>query len=328
MAYGSRSKKSSQPSAGCLVWLLLLCVVLLLFLLNWGKIQDTLKKTRFTEVIKTARDSGSPKEPLSPPAEPAPRIDSGTSTQAPQQGPSAPAAKGSDILVAPVPSSPDTQGSGGSTSPSSTGPGSTSLAPAGTAGTPASPAASAKGADAKAPGAQTTADGNSGKAGSSQPGSGQTGSGQAGKVPASLPARTRSAILYFVRIDDDGSIVRQEVKRQIPGSDSPLTDSLNALLGGPTDEEMRRHLVSLIPSGTKLLSAQVRGGTVYLNFNEAFMYNHYGIEGYAGQLKQVVFTATSFPTVQEVQILIDGERHDYLGGEGVYIGRPLSRESF
>ena len=58
------------------------------------------------------------------------------------------------------------------------------------------------------------------------------------------------------------------------------------------------------------------------------MYNRFGIEGYAGQLKQVVYTATTFPTVQDVQILIEGETRDYLGGEGVFIGRPLSRNSF
>jgi len=58
------------------------------------------------------------------------------------------------------------------------------------------------------------------------------------------------------------------------------------------------------------------------------MYNHYGIEGYAGQLKQVVYTATAFPTVQDVQILIEGSKRDYLGGEGVFIGKPLSRNSF
>ncbi len=134
--------------------------------------------------------------------------------------------------------------------------------------------------------------------------------------------------MFFVRIDDDGVIVRQEVKRSIAASDSPLLDSLDALLKGPSEDEIRKKLISLVPEGTKLLSVQIRGSTAFLNFNEAFMYNHYGIEGYAGQLKQVVYTATSFPTVQDVQILVEGQKHDYLGGEGVYIGRPLSRNSF
>jgi spore germination protein GerM len=325
MAYGSRSKKSSQPSVGCLFWLLLICVVLLLFLLNWGKIQETLKKTNFTEIVKTSRSADDSKQPLVPPPEPAPKID-GDSPSAPSanQAPLAPTpvapsrapaagAKDKDIVVGP----------GASTQlPAETQPEN----PAANRAAPLAPAAQAP--SAQAPAQKTPAQGGpSAQKTSPSASKGSDGSAPAGKA-SDASASTRSAFLYFVHIDDDGTIVRQEVKRQIPGSDSPLTDSLNALLGGPSSEEMRRHLVSLIPAGTKLLSAQVRGGTVFLNFNEAFMYNHYGIEGYAGQLKQVVYTATAFSTVQDVQILIDGERHDYLGGEGVYIGKPLSRSSF
>ncbi len=143
-----------------------------------------------------------------------------------------------------------------------------------------------------------------------------------------VASKTRSASLYFVRIDGDGVITRQEVKRTVPETDSPLTDALQSLLKGPGEEELRKELITLIPQGTKLLSAQVRGSTAYLNFSESFMYNSYGIEGYAGQLKQVVWTATAFPSVQDVQILVEGQRRDFLGGEGVYIGRPLSRNSF
>ncbi len=155
----------------------------------------------------------------------------------------------------------------------------------------------------------------------------------AAKPPETRPdkpdaAKTRTASLYFVRIDGDGVIARQEVKRTIPATDSPLTDAITSLLKGPGEEELRKELITLIPQGTRLLSAQVRGTTAYLNFSEAFMYNSYGIEGYAGQLKQVVWTATSFPTVQDVQILVEGQRRDFLGGEGVYIGQPLSRNSF
>lgn len=310
MAYGSRSKKSSQPSVGCLFWLLLICVVLLLFLLNWGKIQETLKKTNFTEIVKTSRGADDSKQPSIPPPEPAPKVDKDSpSAPAANQAPSAPGpapaagTKDKDIVVGP------------------------DASPALPSATPASPTAPTPTAPASPTAQRPTPQGGPSAQKTGPSAGSQSATPKAGKSPEA-PAPTRSAFLYFVHIDDDGTIVRQEVKRQIPSSDSPLTDSLNALIGGPSAEEMRRHLVSLIPTGTKLLSAQVRGGTVYLNFNEAFMYNHYGIEGYAGQLKQVVYTATAFSTVQDVQILIDGERHDYLGGEGVYIGKPLSRGSF
>jgi spore germination protein GerM len=68
----------------------------------------------------------------------------------------------------------------------------------------------------------------------------------------------------------------------------------------------------------------VRGNTAYISFSEDFQYNVYGIEGYAGAVRQVVWTATEFPNVHDVQILIESRRLDYLG-EGVWIGSPLSR---
>ena len=135
--------------------------------------------------------------------------------------------------------------------------------------------------------------------------------------------------LCFVNIDGDGSVVRQLVKRKVAKSDSPLTASINLLLQGPdTTLSAERNLMSLIPAGTKLLSAKVQGGVAYLNFNEAFEINTYGVEGYIHQLEQIVYTATAFSTVNSVQFLNEGEKRDYLGSEGVLIASPLSRSSF
>lgn len=149
-----------------------------------------------------------------------------------------------------------------------------------------------------------------------------------GTEPPAAEKPKRNLKLYFVRVDDDGIITRQEVARETASTGSPLSDAIRALLSGPSEEELRRNLVSLIPPGAVLRSARILGSTAVLDFNEAFMYNKFGIEGYAAQLKQVVYTATTFATVQDVQILIEGKNRDFLGGEGVYIGRPLSRNSF
>jgi len=154
------------------------------------------------------------------------------------------------------------------------------------------------------------------------------------KKPASSTTSTvpegqiRQARLFFVKIEDDGVISRHEVKRSIPASDSPLTDAVNALIAGPSEGEIRSGLVSLIPRGTKLLGITLRGSTAIIDLSEPFMYNHYGVEGFSAQLRQIVYTATSFPSVQDVQILVEGKLKEYLGGEGVYIGKPLSRNSF
>ena len=149
--------------------------------------------------------------------------------------------------------------------------------------------------------------------------------------PKKEPATTAKTELQlcFVNIDGDGAVVRQVIKRQVAKSDSPLTTAVNLLLQGPdTTKSAERNCMTLIPAGTRLLSAKVSGGVAYLNFNEAFEINTYGVEGYIHQLEQIVYTATAFSTVNSVQFLIEGEKRDYLGSEGQWICSPLSRSSF
>ena len=142
------------------------------------------------------------------------------------------------------------------------------------------------------------------------------------------PTATTKAKLFFVQVDTDGNVNRKSVVRQIPKSDSPLTDTIKALLAGPESSEKA---MSLIPQGTRLLSATVRNGIAALNFSEEFEFNSIGADGYRAQLMQIVFTATEFATVESVQFLVNGQRKEYLGsGEDVYmwIGSPYTRSSF
>jgi len=151
---------------------------------------------------------------------------------------------------------------------------------------------------------------------------------QVPQISTSTAETTRTVSLYFVSIADDGVISSHEVKRAIKATDTPLSDAVKALLEGPSENEIRSKLISLIPRGTKLKGVSMRGSTAIIDFNEAFMYNRFGTEGYTAQLKQIVYTVTAFPSVQDVQILIEGKLVDYLGGEGVFTGKPLSRNSF
>ena len=135
--------------------------------------------------------------------------------------------------------------------------------------------------------------------------------------------------LCFVEIDSDGSVNRKMVKRTVEKNDSPLTTAINLLIKGPDLKQSgEKNCMSLIPEGTKLLSAKVSNGVAYLNFNEAFEFNSVGVEGYIGQLMQIVYTATTFSTVNSVQFMIEGQKKDYLGSEGQWIGSPLNRNSF
>ncbi|NBF41386.1 MAG: hypothetical protein GVY14_13320 [Spirochaetes bacterium] len=140
--------------------------------------------------------------------------------------------------------------------------------------------------------------------------------------------RRRTSRIYYIRVTEDGTIYPHQVERMVSYVDSPMTQTLNALLKGPTTEELNLGLLNLIPENTQLISAAVEDGVAYLNFNESFRFNPMGVEGFVAQLQQIIYSTTEFPTVDRVQILIDGKHVDYLGGEGIYIGDPIGRNTF
>jgi spore germination protein GerM len=147
------------------------------------------------------------------------------------------------------------------------------------------------------------------------------------RASAPAAARPRTARLWFSKVDDEGAIEPAPVTRSLPASDSPLRDNLAALLAGPTAAERAGGIVSLLPAGTVVRSVTVKGDTATIDFSEQFRFNELGIEGLRAQLRQVVWVATEFPTVNRVQVLIEGKRVDYLAPEGAAVGTPLARDS-
>lgn len=142
------------------------------------------------------------------------------------------------------------------------------------------------------------------------------------------PANERRATLYFIRLSEDGRVYPERVVRSVGYDSSPLTETIRTLLSGPTSGELSAGLLNLIPEGTELISARVEDGVAYLNFNDNFRFNPMGLDGMIAQLKQIIYSSTEFSTVSKVQFLVEGEVVQYLGGEGVFIGAPLGRESF
>jgi germination protein M len=284
-------KKAAKTPIGCIFWIAFLVVVAVIFVIAKPKIDQVLKDTGFWEAIKpTAAEKTEPSSSL----------------------PSSPSAKpsstGGESVTITVPKDGQTEDE-------------TPTKPAPSKSTP-SPADKKTSVSPEASASETQ---NATKSESTGAATAENRSLVVPAAPQQKPVGVRKASLFFVVVDADGSINRQEVKRSVEFTDSPLSDTINALMEGPTAEELKLGYISLIPQGTKLLSATVRGSTAYLDFSENFQFNSMGIEGYAAQLKQVVYTATAFQNVRDVQILIEGEKHQYLGAEGVFIGVPLKR---
>ena len=141
------------------------------------------------------------------------------------------------------------------------------------------------------------------------------------------PAPQRTARVFFVMVDEGGEIRLHGVQRTVSADAAPLTATLRELLAGPTAAEQRLDLISLLPEDMELRRVSVQDGTAIVDLGQGFRFSSLGQEALLGRLKQLVYSVTDLPTVDAVQVLIDGTNVDYLGAEGIYIGEPLTRDS-
>ena len=145
--------------------------------------------------------------------------------------------------------------------------------------------------------------------------------------PKQIQSTFRDSSLYFVFFSGSGDIKLNKINRKVKVAGSPLQAVMDVLLEGVNADELNQGYLSLIPPGTKLKSIRVSDGIATMDFSEEFMFNTFGTEGMKNQLKQVIYTASEFPTVKAVQFLIDGKVVPYMS-ESVYTEKPLTKNSF
>lgn len=106
-------------------------------------------------------------------------------------------------------------------------------------------------------------------------------------------------------------------------SQAPLNEAFNSLLAGPTDPGYS----STIPKGTKLRSLKVRDDGVYVDLSQEFTSGG-GSTSMTGRVAQVLYTATSENPNAKVWLNVEGKPLDVLGGEGLELDQPLTRQTF
>jgi spore germination protein GerM len=262
-----------KKTLGCLFWISLVLIVVVVFIANQKNIRDVLRKTGFRELFEKETDEP-PEVTINPP---------------PQTGVEAPGVEAPGVEA---------------------------------------PGVEAPGVEAPAlgtPDPETVADGTI-----EEPEAKQTSApdDRVSEADESEKPNIRYANIYLVAVREDGEIRLQAVTREVRFDDSPLRETLLELLKGQSGGELSQGLRSQIPSETALLNVYVRDDTAFIDFSESFRFNPLGQEGLEAQLKQVVYTTLEFSNIKNVQILIEGKVRRYLGPEGIFIGQPLSTESF
>ena len=289
-----------KASLGCLFWTALVLLVIVVFLFNRTAIEGVLERTDLIGVLQRTFSGGDAAEGPVDPASDAPAAAS-------EEDESAGAPASSENGVSAQPGTGANGGAGGNQNTIQIGPDEDAEAPAEPADPVDAPAAPAS--DAPAGEAVVPAD-------------------QPATESGSDDRRERRARLYFVTVDDAGAIALHGLLRTIAYENAPLTATLTELLSGPASAELHQGYISLIPPGVQLRRVAVQDSVAIIDFSEQFRFNRLGQEGLSVQLQQIVYSATEFPTVSAVQILIDGDKVDYLGPEGLYVGAPIGRASF
>ncbi|MEH2176737.1 GerMN domain-containing protein [Nostoc sp.] len=138
------------------------------------------------------------------------------------------------------------------------------------------------------------------------------------------PGNEQTPNVYWLRPKDKNvALVPQPVKVASVLPNQALEAAFQSLLAGPTEGTDS----TTIPKGTKLLGLKAEKDEVHVNLSEDFTSGG-GSTSMMGRVGQVVYTATTLNPKAKVYIDVNGKPLDVLGGEGIELQQPLTREQF
>jgi len=145
------------------------------------------------------------------------------------------------------------------------------------------------------------------------------GPARAARVPSSHPSpRAVVARLYFARVVEE----RQRlvaIRRKLPAGVGPARAALEELIGGELPQGCERPL----PKGTALRGVRVEDAVASADFTRELVSNFEGgSENEGVTVYAIVNTLTSLPTVHRVQILVEAQRINTIGGH-LDVSQPL-----
>ncbi|MBH8562661.1 GerMN domain-containing protein [Nostoc sp. CENA67] len=138
------------------------------------------------------------------------------------------------------------------------------------------------------------------------------------------PGKEQTANIYWLKPTEKSvDLVPHPVQIAATQPNQVLEKAFQSLLEGPSEGTDS----TTIPKGTKLLGLKVENKEVHVNLSDDFTKGG-GSTSMIARVGQVVYTATTLDPNAKVYIDVNGKPLDVLGGEGVELEQPLTRESF
>jgi spore germination protein GerM len=144
-----------------------------------------------------------------------------------------------------------------------------------------------------------------------------------GKDNVLLFANKKSMPVYFLKmIDNEPRLM--PLRRKIISGEAKLKNALDNLITGITENEKKLGYYSEIPKNTKIIEIKEDKFRAVINLSKDFESGG-GSSSMVFRLEQLVNTALDNVSQKPVYLELEGKRVDYIGGEGVIVPQPLSR---
>ncbi len=143
--------------------------------------------------------------------------------------------------------------------------------------------------------------------------------------PESQEVKEKTVDIYWVK-DEEGELQLTASATTFKTTDKPeaiFKAAFDRLLTGPENYDV----FSAIPTGTKVQALTVENNGVYIDLSEEFTSGG-GSASMINRLGQVIYTASSLEPDVKVWIFVGGKPLKMLGGEGLEVSQPMTRQNF
>lgn len=144
-------------------------------------------------------------------------------------------------------------------------------------------------------------------------------------APPNVPATEQKAQVFWLNtVNNKIEVVPSTITvKDTNNKEEIIKVALNSLLVGPVEQGM----ASSIPKGTKLREASLQADGVHVDLSKEFKTGG-GSTSMTGRVAQVLYTASSLDPTTKVWLKVEGKPLEVLGGEGLELEQPITRENF
>lgn len=142
-------------------------------------------------------------------------------------------------------------------------------------------------------------------------------------TPTKAPTETSVQIYWLKTAGNEIKLAAAPVSVNEAQPNVILKSAFEKMLQGSTDPT----LTSTIPANTKLQKLEIQPDGIHVDLSSEFTTGG-GSTAMMGRVAQVIYTATTLNPDASVWISINDKPLDVLGGEGLVLDQPMTRQSF